>query len=539
MLKVFLVEDEFIVREGIKNNIDWAGHGYDFCGEAADGELAYTAIQKCRPDIVITDIRMPFMDGLELSGLIRKELPETEIIILTGFEEFEYAKKAISIGVADFLNKPISGEDLLKAVDALAEKITSRKAEREIQTKYLQEMEEKTRGDQKVLFDDLLKGEKSVPELLRTAEELGVDLSASWYNLLLLTAISGNHAYDAYSGTLVKVEKSLRDLCEQRGCLLFDRGLEGLAILFKEDSREALKQKIAAFLEPLKAIYAEYPRVRYFGGLGEPVERLSQLPTCFEKASRALAHRYFVKENRIVSEADFGQETLQKEELPDLQNVDLKQIDRDKVREFLKTGERHEVPYFVEEFFHGIDSGVLRSNMFRQYITMDAYFGVVSFLDELHLDRSGIEALDAESGALADEHRAMEYISRILDQALTLREASASSQYRDVAAEVMNYIEENYADEELSLNVVAAHVNFSPNHLSTVFSQQTGQPFIKYLTDYRMNRAKELLRCTSKKSSMIASEVGYKDPHYFSFLFKKTQGMTPTQYRSGTAETES
>ena len=97
MLKVFLVEDEFVIREGIKNNIDWKAHGYEFCGEAGDGELAYPMIQKLRPDIVITDIRMPFMDGLELSRLIRKELPDTEIIILSGYQEFEYAKEAIKL----------------------------------------------------------------------------------------------------------------------------------------------------------------------------------------------------------------------------------------------------------------------------------------------------------------------------------------------------------------------------------------------------------------------------------------------------------
>ena len=127
----------------------------------------------------------------------------------------------------------------------------------------------------------------------------------------------------------------------------------------------------------------------------------------------------------------------------------------------------------------------------------------------------------------------MEYVIRIMKKALELREKSASNRYGDVVDEVTRYIEENYADEELSLNVLASHVNFSPNHLSMIFSQQTGQTFIKYLTDFRMNKAKELLRCTGKKSSVISMEVGYKDPHYFSYLFKKTQGMTPTQYRGG------
>ena len=95
------------------------------------------------------------------------------------------------------------------------------------------------------------------------------------------------------------------------------------------------------------------------------------------------------------------------------------------------------------------------------------------------------------------------------------------------------YIEEHYVEEDLTLNQLAAHVNFSPNHFSTIFSQQTGQPFIKYLTDFRMNKAKELLRCTGKKSSEIGLEVGYKDPHYFSFVFKKTLGTSPREYRSG------
>jgi len=108
MYKVFLVEDEIIIREGIKKKIDWEGNGYEFCGEASDGELAYPMICKLRPDIVITDIKMPFMDGLELSKLIKKEMPEIEIIILSGFAEFEYAKTAISLGVAQFLSKPIN-----------------------------------------------------------------------------------------------------------------------------------------------------------------------------------------------------------------------------------------------------------------------------------------------------------------------------------------------------------------------------------------------------------------------------------------------
>ena len=132
----------------------------------------------------------------------------------------------------------------------------------------------------------------------------------------------------------------------------------------------------------------------------------------------------------------------------------------------------------------------------------------------------------------------MAYLKRIIDKAICLREEKSKSRYHDVVRDAITYIEENYSNEDFSLNTLAAYVNFSPNHLSAVFRQETGQPFIKYLTDYRITKAKELLRCTSKKSSEIASLVGYKDAHYFSYAFKKAQGITPTAYR-GNAKEES
>ena len=120
MVKVFLVEDEVVMRNGIKNNIPWEQEGFQFAGEASDGELAYPLIKKEKPDILITDIRMPFMDGLELSRLVKKELPKIKIIILSGYNEFDYAKEAINIGVTEYLLKPISSAKLLEAVKKVA-----------------------------------------------------------------------------------------------------------------------------------------------------------------------------------------------------------------------------------------------------------------------------------------------------------------------------------------------------------------------------------------------------------------------------------
>lgn len=535
MLKVFLAEDEFIIREGIKNNIDWQAHGYEFCGEASDGELAFPLIQKTRPDILITDIKMPFVDGLALSRLVKKELPETEIIILSGYEEFDYAKEAIQIGVARYLLKPINGETLLQEIDSVAEIILGKQKEKEIREKYQKEMEENSLRDQMDLFQHLVTGDCSMEELLSVADKLDLKIMAPWYSIVLLKIQSMKHDYEEYSGSILVVDERIAKLAEPEHVLIFDRALEGRAFLFKADSEDELLAYQKEYLGDVKEVLSGYVNLRYFGGIGTPVNRLREIPASFEDASHAFAHRYLVAESCILDSRLLMQEGAVEQEDFRISAVNPEQIDRTKMQEFLRTGDLDEVVYFVDEFFGKLDGGAMKSRIFRQYITMDAYFSIVDFLKGLGLQKDEIEAPDQDSSILQDEKSAMDYIVRILDKALVLREKKASSRYEDVVSEVIHYIENNYAQEELSLNLLASHVNFSPNHLSMIFSQQTGQTLIRYLTDYRMNRAKELLRCSSKKSSVISMEVGYKDPHYFSYLFKKTQGMTPTQYRGGRA----
>ncbi len=535
MLKIFLVEDEFIVREGIKNIIDWKSHGYEFCGEASDGEVAYPMIQKLKPDIVITDIKMPFMDGLTLSKLIKKELPWTEIIILTGHEKFEYAKEAIKIGVAEYLSKPISGNELLREVDTLAAKIEEKKKERELKEKYRQEMEENVLKDKKELFGYLVTGLKSMSELLEMSEKIGINLSALWYNVILFDVKSKKHENDEYANDIIEIEEKLKniEIENEEHLLVFDRNLEGKAVIVKADSEEELEMIQQDYLQKLKGMFESYNDVRYFVGVGEKVNRLRELKNSFEKAGRMFAHRHFEKENKILGYDSEPQGIYIENNDFNISTVDTKQIDRSKIDSFLKFGTKEEAIYFVEEFFKDLSKSVMESSIFRQYITMDAYFCVVNFVESIGQSKGKIDSLDINSGAFGSAENATNYMVTIIEQAIELRDKAASNRYDDIVTEVMRYIDENYAAEELSLNIVASHVNFSPNHLSTIFSQQTGQTFIKYLTDYRMNKAKELLKCSGKRSSVIAQEVGYKDPHYFSYLFKKTQNMTPTQYRGG------
>lgn len=531
MIKVFLVEDEFVVREGIKKNIDWAGHGYEFCGEASDGELAFPMIKKEKPDIVITDIRMPFMNGLELSKLIKKEMPWIEIIILSGFEEFEYAKEAINIGVSQYLTKPISGDDLLKEIDALSEKIEESKREREIKEKYLREMREDIINERKVFFEKLVTGSQSAAELIQSAEKLNINISAIYYNIML-GKIHVNKHQDEYSQRLVNIEEEIENIIDEDYIIIFDRDLEGKAFLFKADTEEQLNDIINGFVTRLKETFDKYDGIKYFGGIGETAERLRDVPTSFETANKAFTKRYFTDENAFVRSNEIEEKGSQNEAF-DVEALDVKQLDREKIKEFLKFGDGAEIEYFVDEYLMGLGANAIKSQIFRQYILMDVYFSVSEFLQGI-LPESDEQALSGfKPDIIRSEDESKNYIVSIIKKGIEVREGNISGHNNDVVDNIKKYIDENYADEELSLNSMASHVNFSPNHLSMVFSQQTGHTLIKYLTDYRMSKAKELLKCTNKKSSEISLMVGYKDPHYFSYLFKKTQGVTPTQFREG------
>lgn len=538
MIKVFLVEDEFVVREGIKNNVDWLGHGYEFCGEAQDGELAFPMIQKLKPDIVITDIKMPFVDGLELSRMIKKEFPWMEIIILSGFEDFEYAIEGIKIGVAQYLTKPIKGDDLIKEVDAIAEKIAKKKEERLIREKYQKEMEENSLKDKKILFDDLVSGGKSMQELMEQAKNLEMDLSAIWYSIILLKTHSTHHEEGEYSSSQVLISERIGERIDTNKILIFDRALEGEAFLLKADTESELEELKKVFVKNAEEILKDYGHVQFFGGIGSNVNRLRELADAYYVASRALASRFLISESKFLDGNSVHQSVTSVMDDFDISNIDAKKMDRQKLISFLKSGNREETAFFVEEFIDGLGQGAMESVMFRQYISMEVYFSVVMFLEEIGCDKSICPTPSMEENGSSNTEKIKNYIKDVILLGIDNRDSKAGSRYDEIIEEAIEFIEENYSDEDISLNSLASHVNLSPNHLSMIFSQQTGRSFIKYLTDLRMSKAKEMLKCTNKRSSEIGLDVGYKDPHYFSYIFKKTQGMTPTQFRDGKLDSE-
>lgn len=536
-IKVFLVEDEMVIRRGIKNSIDWEKEGYIFCGEASDGELAYPMIIKEKPDILITDIRMPFMDGLELCKLVKKELPNIKILILSGYDEFDYAKEAICLGVTEYLLKPISSGKLLEALNWVSESIRREKEDKDLVRKYMEEMRENTEHEKQKFFEQMIAGNLSMADALETGKKYEMNLSAGMYNLLLFRFTLGEE--NRKSGELLgEAEYAIEKLTERLEYVFeFQRGVEGWAFLLMADNEEQMSERVKELSKDLEEIMKNYSTIAYFGGIGQPVARLRELEESFREAERALAARFTMELNRIISVEDIRM-AQNVDTLDDIEITSFGEIEKTRtmLEKFLNNGAEDEIDEFVDVYINELPEENLKSVLMRQYIIMDAYIVMMSFCEKIE----GIEGeMQAQSEELKNSMKTIQtleeiknYIRMLLKKIIGVRDTISGRRYSDIIEIAKDQIRKTYMSDEISLNTIAAEVGMSPSYFSSIFSKEMGKTFVEYLTEIRMDRAKELLICSSMKISEIGYEVGYKDPHYFSYIFKKTQNCTPKEFRA-------
>lgn len=537
MIKVFLVEDEIVIRESIRQMIPWSKYGFELCGEAGDGEMALPMIQELKPDVVITDIRMPFMDGLELSRMVKKELPDTKIVIISGYDDFNYAKTAISIGVEQYLLKPVSRQEFTEVLEKIRMRYEEENAQRVYYEKFEKEMQQYEQNSRRDFFEKLVSGQCSLNEIYEQAEQQQIDILASAYNVILFSMNRKEQQEiwtDRYSKKAAEVWERVESFIQGREeFLMFRSQAFSYAVVIKGtmETIDALTEECALQLKEL--FEASGGKLSWFLASGKPVERLSMVPESYESAAKVFALRYTRPDHYM----NYSQiETIMSEEKEgvNLQDIDAEAMNAEVVRTFLGNGLLEETESFVKDYFSMIGESALESRMFRQYVILNIHFCTVSFVQKLGY---GKEEVDSDFSSLESTwenpvEQTRNMAVNILKKGIELRDESSKSRYQTVIGAAIKFINENYMDADMSLNKAACAANVSANHFSALFSQEMNQTFIEYLTELRMKKAKELLRCTDMRSGQIALEIGYKDSHYFSFLFKKTQGCTPSDYRN-------
>ena len=542
MLKIFLAEDEVVVRETIKRMIPWEELGFELVGEAADGEMALPLLIRQQPDLLITDIKMPFMDGLTLARLAKKEIPGLKVVILSGYDDFNYAKQAIGIGVEDYLLKPITKNALIERLSEIRSRYEHEKTQKEYYEKFQREMQAYEKNSSRDFFEALVGGSMDMMEVYKRAEKLGLDIVAEAYNVLIFTMncdedFSGQR--DEYSSWEAESLELLENFfAGHSSAMLFRSNIFSYGVLLK-GQRETIEENTRACVDEIRKILSRQDgRREWFLAVGQSVERLSQIQKSYHTASRAFSQRYLYDENILyydemeTMEHPGGQ--AETEDNAYLQKVDVNALNPAILQKFLSNGLQEETENFVKDYFYAIGQEPMESLVFRNYVILNVRFSVISFIKGLGCDTNEMESADTEE-VLAESGKNMEsaiaYAKKMISQAIEIRDQNSGNKNRSILKTAVDFIDSHYMDEEISLNTVANVANVSSNHFSALFSQNMGQTFIEYLTSLRMNKAKELLRCTGMRSSEIAGEIGYKDAHYFSYLFKKTQGMTPSDYR--------
>lgn len=547
MLKIFLAEDEVVVRETIKRMIPWEELGFELVGEAADGEMALPLLIRQQPDLLITDIKMPFMDGLTLARLAKKEIPGLKVVILSGYDDFNYAKQAIGIGVEDYLLKPITKNALIERLSEIRSRYEHEKTQKEYYEKFQREMQAYEKNSSRDFFEALVGGSMDMMEVYKRAEKLGLDIVAEAYNVLIFTMncdedFSGQR--DEYSSWEAESLELLENFfAGHSSAMLFRSNIFSYGVLLK-GQRETIEENTRACVDEIRKILSRQDgRREWFLAVGQSVDRLSQIQKSYHTASRAFSQRYLYDENILyydemeTMEHPGGQ--AETEDNAYLQKVDVNALNPAILQKFLSNGLQEETENFVKDYFYAIGQEPMESLVFRNYVILNVRFSVISFIKGLGCDTNEMESADTEE-VLAESGKNMEsaiaYAKKMISQAIEIRDQNSGNKNRSILKIAVDFIDSHYMDEEISLNTVANVANVSSNHFSALFSQNMGQTFIEYLTTLRMNKAKELLRCTGMRSSEIAGEIGYKDAHYFSYLFKKTQGMTPSDYRKAREE---
>jgi two-component system response regulator YesN len=540
MYKVFLVEDEIVVREGIRNSIAWEKTAYTLAGDAPDGEVALPMIRDIRPDILITDIKMPFMDGLALSRIVKKTLPEIKIIILSGHDEFEYAREAISIGVEEYLLKPISSRDMLKTLDKIAARIDAEKE----QVKNIERLKRQIRTHSDTLRErwllDLVNGKIPAADAIEKARELGIDLIARCY----CTAVIGIVFPPENQSQLLTAKGIILTIVEKHPhVLLFREDEKKLIMIIKdagapdasgtEDTTESARQPsleegVNSLARRIKHEVERNTECKIALGIGAKVGRAGELSSSYFGAKQILnyllALGLFQISDKLQSETRIFDQT------------GLLSIDDDPLLIKLKYATKKDIDPLIEGFVELLGNGFEENQMLEYYLFGEIIVAVSKICEELNGDIKAIIPFSLNQHEISQIIKSREVfyekIRVLLTALIEFRDSTTQGRYRSVILKAREYIDLNYGSEDISLHVVASHVGISPNHLSTVFAQETGENFIDYLTRVRIEKAKQLLKNTGMKNTDIAYETGFGDPHYFSFIFKKNTGVSPREYRS-------
>jgi two-component system response regulator YesN len=532
MYRVMIVDDEAVVRNGLKNTINWNEHGFELIGDYANGREAWDAVELHRPELVISDISMPFMDGLELAGLISAQFPYIKMIILTGYDEFEYAQQAIRLKISDFILKPITAQEIRLLLDRIRAEMDEEKQRREDLSRLNSQLEQSLPLLKERFLERLVAvGLKETEAAERFAYFNLPPVSPLYLVMVVDIDDFGDRELHSYEHDAEFLRFAAFDIFQETlasGDVLTFRTREErmVAIICGEDTESLLYERVFSLAEDVRYHVEKYLNFTVTIGIGRACANVEQLPISYKSALSVLDYRFLLGKNRVLSIMDI-------EGKPS--NVMPLSLEWDrKLAAAVKTGAVQDAHRLIEMGVAELKAALVPVEACMLQM-QKVVLSLMNSIQELAISQQEpsieqqIKLMNVFRFKTLDEIEVWlkEVVSAVISTITDNRNYLTNMQIH----RAVEYIDSNYANEKMSLQDLCRHVLMSTSYFSLVFKQHTGVTFIEYLTGVRVAKAKELLHSSNLKLYEIAELVGYKDPNYFSILFKKHTGITPKDYR--------
>lgn len=533
MYRVMIIDDEPIIRKGIRNIINWKQYDCEVCAEASDGEEGKQLIQQYLPHILFTDIRMPDTDGLTMIRSVKDIVPDCKIIILTGYRDFDYVQEAIKLGVFDFVLKPSKIEELTSILAKAVNELNCLKKRNE-ELDNLKKLFEQNIPflKEKLLYDILYEINVNQEDVLERAELLGISIERFFLAVVEIDDEDKNlsqyesHLYQF--GIINTFREQFSDAFElvsiatTGGGAAFVMQPRSEGMLFME----MMNERCTALQEMISNCFGFTVTI----AVSSEGKGVMQLPEKMKECHEALERKFYLGSNAVIFNEDL-KGFIRFEDYSTLEKYQKLLLDA------IKTGNEKIVGERLEDIFSTIDN--------LEHINMEYmksfYWGTITAINNIRLSvaqadndkkvetihAAGMQRMIEESGSISELNELLREVSFSI--------AAKVNHYNNrsiklILRKAMDYIQEHY-NEPITLKEVAESAYVSMCYISRMFRKELGRNFVDYLNGVRLEKAKELLKDPRYKTYEVAEKVGIPDAHYFSRLFKKVVGLTPTEYR--------
>lgn len=519
MHSVLLVDDEVFARKGLKKLIDWEAYGFQVLGEADNGEDALLLIEELKPDLVITDIRMPVLDGLSLiRACMDRKMAVPEFIIISGYDDFSYAQQAVRFGVHDFILKPIDEGLLQSALANLATQLTQHKHSevRKIQAMYDR------------MISSTIKGEMSEADILEWMDQLGLNENDRIYYILI--EINDIHPWQSKpqpsdSELMKRIEAVYQNITQSHERLYMYEHRSQMGFLLHTRLLEAIDMSANEFCAVLQQGLTESLEYTVYLYIGQGVNHLSELRHSYATAKQALQYKF----------ADFARRTIFYDEISSytLHHIERYNVLYEQLVEYVEEENSEKCDEVIDAIFEQFESKQFAPEAIK-FAIHRCVVKLLKVINEMEIDESEITTLKSIT-SWHDLNISPEELKRLFTQ-FTKESALLLNKYRKEQIsggiqKIKTYIEQHY-HENISLKSIANTFYLNPVYLGQLFKKAYGVYFNEYLLELRVNEAKRLLRQTDKKVYEITDEVGFRNADYFVTQFAKVEQMTPTEYRN-------